>query len=144
MIPCYTCGTRYERKRISGHYCEACRAERKRQNDIETASRLRQIRRDAELEWFSMAPATDDEDEVDYATQSLFVQLDSAAEAVWRQERGVIRDMMPDGTSSFYGSEDGLSTEDEWLGERLDVLAALSECHPWWADNPHWNIGLLS
>jgi hypothetical protein len=129
-VPCFLCGEPFNRQRISGHYCRACRESVRKRKDAANKRRKRDELKEA-------LPKV-----VKEIRPELFVLVNKLAEQEARKKVGLVPDRMPEGSSSSYGSDDGRSTYDKELSEDLDRLSWYSACHRWWIDNPHWNIGL--
>lgn len=138
-IPCFACDQPFERKRISGHYCPDCRDEKRKTRSAEIKAKSRATAKEItkQLEHLSS-----EDKPSGYST--LIVHVEATAEGEYRQQMGMVRDLMPSGSSSAYGAEDGRSTYDSDLADALDCLSARAEFHRWWLDNPHWNIKLYA
>lgn len=139
IVPCLTCDELYERKRISGHYCPDCRLTRRQKRSAEIKAEKRREVKEAAKQ-LNHLPAENQPDS--YST--LIISVATAAEEEYRRQMGMVRDLMPAGSSSPYGAEDGRSTYDTSLADALDSLSARAEYHRWWLDNPHWNVNLYS
>lgn len=136
-IPCFSCGDLFERKRLSGHYCPECRKTRRRKRSAEIKAESRRTAREVTKQ---VEQISSDDEPNGYST--LIIRVESQAEGEYRQQMGMVKDLMPPGSASAYGAEDGRSTYDTELADALDSLSARAEFHRWWLDNPHWNIKL--
>lgn len=63
-------------------------------------------------------------------------------EAEIPERDGMVADVMPTGSFTPRGSDDGTTTSWADVQATLDERANRAASHPWFAANPHWAYGL--
>lgn len=140
-IPCLRCGNQYSQGKRGrrSHYCQDCRPlinnERKlaRYHEMETLKA--DIRTSADS-WI-ISGGLDDR-----ADSPVYVQMEDYLESLEFNEVPITRDRMPDGWHSASGPDEGYTTEYEDVAVLLETNRRAAMRHPWWSENPHWNVGL--
>ena len=138
-IPCLDCGViivQAARGRTARH-CAECRVKRKLAQDAERSAAIR-----ADQDLLRQVA----ESLRDHLDPSMYVKVDeyvaSLGVQVTRDTLPLSHDAMPDGSFSNAGSDDGMSTTYPDLQADLDARRLEVIVHDWFAEHPHWTVGL--